>query len=526
MRFLANAAILVVLQGGWLAGLAPVQAAAAETKPASRPPNILFIYTDQQRYDTLAVYGNEKIDMPNLNALAGQSTVFMRAYPSSPICSPSRSTMLTGTYPHQNGVITNNIPIRPTTRCLPEYLPEGKWRTAHMGKWHLGDEIYAQHGFTVWKGTEDTYHHWYSDEHDEYADRSAYHHWLKERGVKPQEHANVAGQPWLVDRFFRGQIHSLPEAHCRPKYLGETASQFIRDHAKEPFILYVNFLEPHHPYHSARDRQYDPSEVVLPPNYGVPFTDQHNRAAVAAGRRGQQEQSEEQLRETIARYWGMNSLVDTYCGQILDTLEETGADERTIVVFTTDHGDMMGEFGLGGKSVMYEASARIPLLVRLPGQTRQRKIDSPVSHIDLVPTLLDFVGSEWAEKLPGKSLMPALRGEQEETGRDVFVQWNLPPRSRQAGVRPIATGMSEISEDEGLAAARAQQIRTIVSPDRWKFNYSSSGDHELFHLKEDPHERVNLYGHAQHAAKVRELAGRILAWQEKTGDVLALPRLE
>jgi arylsulfatase A-like enzyme len=177
--FLIAAAVSAALGACGGAGR-PEPAAAGATRDAAvaapdsaRPPNLLFLYTDEQRYDTLAAYGNKTIRMPNLDRLAGQSTVFERAYVTQPVCTPSRATLLTGLYPHTSGLIRNNIPLRADTKCLPEMMPAGLYACAHMGKWHLGDEIYPQHGFPTWLATEDTYHRFYSKAHGEYADRSA-----------------------------------------------------------------------------------------------------------------------------------------------------------------------------------------------------------------------------------------------------------------------------------------------------------------------------------------------------------------
>lgn len=123
-------------------------------------PNLLFIYTDEQARGTLATYGNRRIEMPNLNRLASQSVVFDDAYVTQPVCTPSRSSLLTGLWPHTNGCIENNVPLRSETPCLPEMLSPAARRdmvTGHYGKWHLGDELFAQHGFDEWVSIEDMY---------------------------------------------------------------------------------------------------------------------------------------------------------------------------------------------------------------------------------------------------------------------------------------------------------------------------------------------------------------------------------
>ena len=142
-----------------------------------KKPNLLFIYTDEQACKTLAAYGNTRIQMPNLNRFAEQATVFEQAYVSQPVCTPSRSTLLTGQWPHSNGCTQNNVPLKPQTPCLPEMVSDHDYLFAHYGKWHLGDEIYAQHGFEDWISIEDAYSSYYSPGHNP-DDRSTYHQFL------------------------------------------------------------------------------------------------------------------------------------------------------------------------------------------------------------------------------------------------------------------------------------------------------------------------------------------------------------
>jgi arylsulfatase A-like enzyme len=222
----------------------------------TRPPNLLFVFTDEQRYDTMAAYGNTKTEMPNLNRLASQSVVFERAYVTQPVCTPSRATIMTGLYPHTNGCTENNIPLSADIPCFPEMLRSGAYATAYHGKWHLGDEIFCQHGFDEFRSIEDNYIRYYGEGRDPEA-RSTYHHWLVENGFTPSRGTI----------FGRGETARFPEAYGKPAYLAREASRYIREHQDEPFVLYVNFLEPHMPFFGPRDDQYDPAEVSLPENF-------------------------------------------------------------------------------------------------------------------------------------------------------------------------------------------------------------------------------------------------------------------
>jgi arylsulfatase A-like enzyme len=487
-----------------------------------RPPNLLFLFTDEQRADTMDAYGNARIQTPNLNRLASQSTVFERAYVTQPVCTPSRSSLLTGLYPHSNGCTENNIPLPADVPCLPEMLDPGRggqYATAYHGKWHLGDEIFAQHGFDEWRSVEDGYDPYYSPGRDPEA-RSTYHRWLVEQGVVP------AGAPPLS----RGRAARLPEPFGKPAYLAQEASRYIREHAGHPFVLYVNFLEPHMPFFGPRDDQHSPDEVLLPPNFdALPGADSPLKARLfqrtyyERGHSGLPLRTEADWRRMIANYWGLCSLVDTYVGVLLDTLSACGLDEHTIVVYTSDHGDMMGSHGLLAKCVMYEEAVRVPLLVRLPRQQSSQRVRAPVSQIDVVPTLLDLLGQPIPDHLQGESLRPLLEGEDKAPTRDVFIEWNGHNNGfgDVIGSVSVPEPMLAFASRDACVAAITDPVRTVVTADGWKFNCSPLGEHELYQLVEDPYETRNLAGQPEMKPRMEELAERICRWQERTGDHLA-----
>ena len=202
--------------------------------PSSRKPNLLFIFTDQQRADTMRCYGNVYLDVAHLNALADGSFVFENAYVSQPVCSPSRATMLCGLYPHTARVPACNVPLPREMRTIAEMV-SADYRCCYNGKWHLGDEIFPQHGFGEWVGTEDSYRrHFSSAERHRY--RSAYHHFLVANGFEPD--AESEGQ-----RVFSRHVEaSMPEPFTKAAFQGDRAAQFIRACGDDPFVLAVSYL--------------------------------------------------------------------------------------------------------------------------------------------------------------------------------------------------------------------------------------------------------------------------------------------
>jgi arylsulfatase A-like enzyme len=469
-----------------------------------RKPNLLFIWTDEQRADTVAAYGNTRIHAPNLNKLATESVVFKRAYVTQPVCTPNRSSVMTGLWPHTSGCIKNNIPLPAEIPCLPEIVNDPDYRTAYMGKWHLGDEIFAQHGFEEWVSMEDGYSSYYSAGRDR-NERSDYHHFLIEHGYQPDSNG----------KFSRSFAARRPIEHCKPKFLELKACDFLRKHRDEPFMLYINFLEPHMPFFGPLDNEYDPEQVDLPANFSDPLED-NEPLRYRVKRESCMEKygkDEKAIRSLIARYWGLVTQVDRSVGAILETLENLGLADNTIVVYTSDHGDMMGSHKMVEKSVLYEEAVKIPWLMRIPQLgTGQHVIPNPVSHIDMVPTLLELLGRSRDERLVGRSLVPLIK-----TGRPVrdyvYIQWN--PNS---GAISVKKGGTKLAGKEQLKRVENETSRAVISPDGWKLCLSDVDKCQLFNLKEDPGETTNLFDSGRHKDVINRLTKKIHQWQETVAD--------
>jgi arylsulfatase A-like enzyme len=487
-----------------------------------RRPNLLFLFTDEQRADTMAAYGNHRIQTPNLNRLAAESTVFERAYVTQPVCTPSRATIMTGLYPHTCGCTANNIPLPEDTPCLPEMLPDGQYATAYHGKWHLGDEVFAQHGFDEWRSIEDMYRAHYRPGRPRDV-VSTYQQWLtQENGLQPDS----------GDHFGRAAAARLPEQYSKPAYLAGEASRFMRENRDNPFVLFVNFLEPHMPFFGPRDDLHALRDVELPANFETrPAADQALKARLLArlyqeqGHSGLPLKTEADWRRMIANYWGLCSLVDTHVGRILATLEDCGLAEDTIVVYTSDHGDMMGSHGLLAKCVMFEEAVRVPLLVRLPGQRGGRRVLEPVSQVDLVPTLLDLMGCATPDCLQGQSLRPALEGKGTPPARDVFIEWNGTNNGMEQHLKQgrLPAALQDMASPEDAWAAVSDPVRTVITREGWKLNCSPLGEHELYNLNDDPREVTNLAAQQGMRPTMKNLAARLRRWQESTSDEVALP---
>jgi arylsulfatase A-like enzyme len=467
-----------------------------------RKPNLIVFLPDQQRADTIACYGGKKVHAPNLNKLAAESVVFERAYVTHPVCTPSRSSLMTGTWPHINGCTRNSVALDRRFRVFPEMMEDKDYHTAYMGKWHLGEEGPAQRGFHQWISTED---------HGDYTN------FLISTGVTPDKQDG---------RFSELVISNLPLELSRPKFLEKHACEFIEKHSRDPFILVVAFVEPHSPYNGPLNDEHPLSEIDLDPTATLPESEdiplryrlmrEWQQAEAILDRQRLPTQlffgvTADEYRSIKQRYLGLITLVDQSIGAILGCLERFGLSDNTIVMHTSDHGDSLGAHHLFGKEVMFEEAARVPLLIRLPDQTRGKVISHPVSHIDLVPTLLDLLGQP--NQCAGKSLLPLIR-EEALPSESVFIEW-APNRTK------VKKGTS-LARRRMIKRAVDESTRTVVTPDGWKLCLRDKDLNELYNLKDDPLETRNLYSDRQYASVISRCTCEIHRWQESVHDRLKI----
>ncbi len=471
---------------------------------AQRKPNLILFLPDQQRADTLACYGGARVNAPNLNKLASESVIFERTYVTHPVCTPSRSSLMTGTWPHINGCTRNSVPL--DRRCLvfPELMEDRDYRTAYIGKWHLGEAGPIGRGFDEWIST---------DDHGDYTN------FLVSKGIAPDKSNG---------RFSELAISSLPIELSRPKFLEKHACEIIEKHQRDPFILVVGFVEPHSPYNGPLNDEHPLDEVeldvtaTLPESEDIPLRYRLMREWQEAEAILDRERlpfqlffgiTPEEYRSIKQRYLGLVTLVDQSIGAILACLERCGLTDNTIVVHTSDHGDSLGAHHLFGKETMFEEATRVPFLARLPGQTRAKTVPHPVSHIDFVPTLLDLLGQPKHSQCAGKSLLPLI-GDDTTASENVLIEW--------ASNRTKIKKGTKLARRRMVKRAVEESTRTIVSPDSWKLCLRDKDLNELYNLKDDPFETCNLYADRQYAPVISRYAAVIHRWQESAGDKLKL----
>jgi len=476
------------------------------SQPAKLPrkPNLIVFLPDQQRADTLACYGGKKVHAPNLNKLAFESVVFQRTYVTHPVCTPSRSSLMTGTWPHINGCNRNNVPLDRRFRVFPDLMDDKDYHTAYMGKWHLGKEGPGGRGFQEWISTEP---------------RGDYTNFLISTGVTPDKQDG---------RFSELAVSNLPLELSRPKFLEMHACEFIEKHRGEPFILIVAFVEPHSPYNGPLNDEHPLNEIDLDVTATLPEADniplryrlmrEWQQAEAVLDRKRLPTQlffgiTPEEYRSIKQRYLGLVTLIDQSIGAVLLCLERCGLSDDTIVVHTSDHGDSLGAHHLFAKETMFEEAARVPLLVRLPGQKRGKIVSQPVSHIDFVPTLLDLLGQPKHPQCAGQSLLPVIN-QDAAPPENVFLEW-APNRTK------IRKGTS-LARRRMIKRAVDESTRAVVSADGWKLCIRDKDLNELYNLTDDPLETRNLYPDRQYASVISRWAGEIHRWQESAHDRLKI----
>ena len=408
---------------------------------------------------------------------------------------------MTGTWPHANGCTRNNTRIDAGLRCLPEMIDDADYRCAYMGKWHLGDEPFAQHGFTEWVSIMDRYQKHFSPGRDQKA-ISDYGKFLISKGLKPDKKKKAG--------FSVGFPTRLPIELSRPRFLQAKACDFLERHQGEPFVLFVSFFEPHPPYGGPLNNEHPLAEITLDPTAAeIMDADMPLRyRSLQQTERKSFTASSENERRTKQKYLGLVTEVDQSIGAILSKLEEVGIAGNTIVVHTSDHGDMLGAHRLFGKKVMFQEAARVPYLVHMPNQSRLIPIPQPVSHIDFLPTMFDLLGKPVHPQCVGTSRAPLLRSQSMPT-ENIFLEW-----------APEAPQARALEKPEEIQLAITESTRALVAPDGWKLCLRDHDKNELYNLRLDPGEAHNLFYNGQHREVIDRLTNDIHLWQERVGDTL------
>ena len=396
-------------------------------------PNILWYCTDQQRFDTIGALGNPHVHTPTLDGMVRQGTAFTHAFCQSPICLPSRASFMTGRYPsavHVNYNSAAYFPKAAEATLISHLLAEAGYHCGLVGKLHLADgrmrpEPRVDDGFAQFEWSLGPFHdlsrpgtpEWEPGVH-------AYEQWLREQGQDPA--ALLRRRPVGLDRLRAPGPENdnvCPELH-QTTWCSEAAMSFIRE-ARSPWMLCVNPYDPHPDFDPPWEffRRYDPPSLPGPYCRETDLAQQRKLSAVTFAR--QPENTDlQQLQVMQAAYYAMIELIDEQFGRILRMLDETGARDNTIVLFTSDHGEMLGDHGLTKKGCrFYEGLVRVPLVWSWPGRIKTNlQSDALVELTDIAPTLLALAGVGVPQRVQGRSLLPILEGRQGADEHRQFVR--------------------------------------------------------------------------------------------------------
>lgn len=348
----------------------------SETDPR---PNILFIMTDQHRFDCLGCHGHPVVKTPNIDGLAARGVDFQSCYAQSALCMPSRLSFFTGQYLHTHGIQSNSRdPDTSRLTLLPALLRDQGYQTGMVGKGHAGNN--RKIGFEQVRlcGGAHT------------GEETAYPAYLRSHGFEGR---------WTDDRAVKAYdayTGSIPYQHSLEAWTGDEALAFLaaRDRAK-PFFLWTSFERPHPPAVVPSDNPfpYDPATIPLPTHDERWYTGPHTKRPGCENMWNVFHTGEPALRQALANYYSLISMIDDQVGRIVRALEEAGDLERTIIVFTADHGEFGGEFGQFGKNVStFDVLYHIPMIVSWKGVSGPERLYELTESIDLMPTLLDLAG--------------------------------------------------------------------------------------------------------------------------------------
>ncbi len=444
-------------------------------------PNILWICTDQQRWDTIRSLGNPHIRTPNIDRLAAQGVAFTHTYCQSPICTPSRASFLTGRYASSiRASMNGNEYWAEAAPLVTKLLKDVGYDCGLAGKFHLAGAAYRleprprDDGYRVF--------HWSHDPNDRWPTGHAYADWVRGQGYDLNElHQSPDGIP--------AELHQTT-------WCADRAIEFMQEAHNGPWLMSVNIFDPHAPFNPPKaylDR-YDPATLPGPYFQESDLAAQAKLAGVDFQNPARRPE-EFNAKEIQARYYAMIELIDDNVGRMLDALEETGQAENTVVIFMSDHGETLGDHGLLLKgNRFYEGLVRVPLIISWPGHFQAGLVSEGLVELtDLAPTLLALGGAEAPDNLVGKSLLPILQGEAEPHTHREQVRCEY-----YRALNPEGPG-----RDDGSFHIH---FGTMLRRGQYKLCVYHGHPHgELFDLEADPHEFNNLWDDPAYAALKMDL---------------------
>jgi arylsulfatase A-like enzyme len=479
-------------------------------------PNIILIITDQQRMDTLGYLGRTPCKTPNMDRIAKEGISYEQNLCTSPLCSPSRASIFTSKYPHQLDMLKNNGTLQEPAH-LTDTLREKGYYTAYAGKWHLEpmrqpkafedrakelglDKVHGGHVLPKGQRVVDS---WFDDAYGQGS--YDYSVWCEENGLPD-------GWPVSDDdvRTHRKPSMSIPKTKRQdldPKntydaWVTDIALDYLRNRPKEkPFFLVTGYFGPHPPFNIPEPyySMYAHEDIPEPPNFGPQLneprsnTDSYYRLLFE-----DHGENWEAWKKSMAVYWGYCTMMDDLVGRLLNELELEGILDETLVIFISDHGELLGSHGLWQKMHSYEEALRVPMLMRYPPKIRPGiRSQAAVSLIDIIPTILSLVGDDIPKDMLGRDLSPTFE-DGEEFQEDPY----------------------RFSEHKPLGDWHKTVEWRMVTDNHFKYTWNQGDLDELYDLVDDPYELHNLIDLPEYKSEQDRLQERLYRWMVETEDGL------
>lgn len=422
-------------------------------------PNILFLMSDEHRFDVAGFMGNSLVKTPNLDRLAKDAVIFDNAYAHNPICVPGRQCMMSGQMSTSCNVIRYGEDLAPGYQTFPRVLSQYGYSTVVAGKLHH-EGIDQMQGFTKRIGMD-------AELNTKYIPN------MKE----PFKRTQNASFKWTQSKEVQKAGIGIAAAGKNDAYrteglLDEIADKYghglyDRQNVEQPVLFKLSLTQPHYPYFTDEEKFY----YYL--NRVKPYENQHYEADHDFLSKFPVDSTDREIQKMLAAYYGMVEQIDYHFGEVLDQLEYFGEDlDDWIIVYTSDHGEMLGEHGIMEKQKFYEGSCRIPLFIRYPKRFTPKRISQNVNNIDLFATLLELCNCEWDEEVDSKSLIPLLDGNTKDWDNEVICQFD--------------------------------GTNIMIKRDDWKYHYYQTSDTSfLFDLSKDKDEKINFVGEPEYEEFVK-----------------------
>ena len=455
--------------GGATAAALARTASAQEAQ--AKKPNVIYLFSDEHRWQSMSIGDMPEVKTPNMKRLAGQGVAFRHCVSNYPVCSPHRAILMTGRWPYRQkmrdknpGMIDNSLPLSPDQMTLGKAFKNAGYATGYVGKWHLGGVRAEPFGFDLsllWGGTNN---HWNS-------------------------------------KYFPKDATPVVCTEYNATAMSDQALKFIDEHKDHPFFLMVSWNPPHSNFTDAPE-----DKKALYPDGSLP-----SRPNVSGGKyKGKmtEERKQKRAKRQSKSYYGYHAhvtAIDEELGRMMKKLDDLGLAENTILVYSSDHGSMLGSHGVGGKRQPYEESIRVPFMVRWPGEVPAgRKVDSLFASIDIMPSVCAMAGVPVPETCDGQDFSPAMRG--------------------QKGPEPKSQFIMHICKDHASGGQNhpAPIFRGVTTG---RYTYALYPDRPwcLFDNQTDPYQMKNLIDDPAMAQTRDEMRAMLAQWLKTAEDPFVMP---